>query len=407
MKKAPTKGSAQAASSKAIADLRRRLAEAEETLRAIGSGEVDAVVVAGKNGNRVFTLDGAEHAYRVLIESMSEGALTVTADARILYANSCFARMVRCPLEQVPGSSLQSFLSAEYRAELTSLLKRVHNGGAKARVLLNARDGLQVPVQISVRPIPKLESDRFTIGIVVTDMTEARHTEELLRALTQRVMQAQETERGRVAIELHNNITQLLCAAQFRSQALAGKLQEGSGREKREAIKISMALGKIGAEVERISRNLRPSILDQMGLTALLRSTSKEFADRTGVSIELDCGRLTARLPSDVELALYRILQEALRNIEKHTHAFHVTVRLRRVGDFVELEINDDGLGFDPDNLGSGRSGVEGLGLLSMHERASYVGGSVRIRSFHRNGTSVNVRVPRTLAATGVSRSVR
>ena len=86
--------------------LRARLADAEETLRAIRSGEVDAVVVAGKQGPQVFTLEGAEHAYRVLIESMNEGALTLTADKMVLYANQCFARMVKCPLEQVIGQFL-------------------------------------------------------------------------------------------------------------------------------------------------------------------------------------------------------------------------------------------------------------------------------------------------------------
>ena len=89
-----------------LAELRARLADAEETLRAIRSGEVDSVMVAGKEGSQVFTLDGAEHAYRVLIESMNEGALTLTADQTILYANQCFARMVKCPLEQVIGQAL-------------------------------------------------------------------------------------------------------------------------------------------------------------------------------------------------------------------------------------------------------------------------------------------------------------
>src|SRR5438045_935380 len=89
-----------------LARLRARLAVAEATLGAIRRGEVDTVLVTGRQGPRVFTLEGAEHAYRVLIEAMNEGALTLTADKTILYANQCFARMVKCPLEQVTGSSL-------------------------------------------------------------------------------------------------------------------------------------------------------------------------------------------------------------------------------------------------------------------------------------------------------------
>src|ERR1035437_4220690 len=111
MKTARRQRSSRPALSRELAGLRARLAEAEETLRAIRSGEVDAVVVAGKEGPQVFTLQGAEHAYRVLIESMNEGALTLTAKGVILYANQCFARMVASPLEQVIGSSVHRFLS--------------------------------------------------------------------------------------------------------------------------------------------------------------------------------------------------------------------------------------------------------------------------------------------------------
>ena len=154
-----------------LARLRTRLAEAEETLRAIRSGEVDSVVVAGKRGSQVFTLEGAEHAYRVLIESMNEGALTLTADKTILYANQCFARMVKLPLEQVAGSSFRRFLSAEDRAVLRPLLRRSNPAGAKIQVLLKVRDGSRLPAQISIRPLGWDGFNRATFGIVVTDMT--------------------------------------------------------------------------------------------------------------------------------------------------------------------------------------------------------------------------------------------
>jgi two-component system NarL family sensor kinase len=120
-----------------LAGLRARLAVAEETLRAICNGEVDSVMGAGKQGSLIFTLDGAEHAYRVLIESMNEGALMLTADKTILYANKCFARMVKCPLEQIIGSSFRRFLSTEDRATLRPLLQQVVSSGAKIQVVLH------------------------------------------------------------------------------------------------------------------------------------------------------------------------------------------------------------------------------------------------------------------------------
>lgn len=376
--------------------LRTRLADAEETLRAIRTGEVDAVVVAGNHGPQVFTLKGAEHAYRVLIESMNEGALTLTADKLILYANPCFARMVKCPVQQVMGSSFRRFLSVEDRGRLRLLLKRAAKSGSKIQVLLIASDGSQVPAHISIRRLTKnvSKSKKTTIGMVVTDMTEARRNEEMLRALSHRLVEAQEAERGRVAVELHDQITQLLCAILVRSQTLANKLLVREGPAKREAVKLREMLGQAAEEVQRISRNLRPSILDELGLAAVLHDTSMEFAERTGVSVDLARVQLTARLSASTELTLYRILQEALRNVEKHARAHHVSVCLKQQGDFVQLAIIDDGIGFDPGHLQTKRNERGGLGLLGVRERATYVGGALEVKSAPRAGTEIVVRIP-------------
>jgi signal transduction histidine kinase len=207
------------------------------------------------------------------------------------------------------------------------------------------------------------------------------------------VVQVQEAERADLALELHDNITQLLCGVLFHSQALADSLSARDGPSKGEAMKLRDMLGKTAEEVERISHNLRPSILDQLGLGAALHATSTEFAKRTGVSVKLACVELAVRLPADTELALYRILQEALKNVEKHARARHVTVRLR-LRTFVELAIDDDGIGFDPEHHAARRKEKGGLGLLSMRERATYVGGAFKIISVRGAGTKIEVRIP-------------
>lgn len=394
MKDAGPRPPSGAAASRELDELRARLAEAEETLRAIRVGEVDAVVVSGKRGARVFTLEGVETAYRVLIESMNEGALTLTADRTILYANQCFAGMVKCPLEQVIGSSIRRFLSAEDQATLRQLVKRANKAGSKTQVLFHAGDDSQMPAQISIRPLARNGSDRATIGMVVTDMTGARRHEEALRALTRRVVEAREAERGRVARVLHDDITQLLCAVLFRSQALADTLSASGLPSSEEAMRLREMLGEAAEEVERISRDLRPGVLDELGLVDALRASSVEFGERTGVSIKLVCVQLTARLPADTELTLYRILQEALDNVEKHARARHVTVRLSVEAAVVRLAIHDDGVGFDPDQYPRRREGKVGLGLLGMRERATYVGGTFEVKSSRRGGTKIEVRIP-------------
>jgi signal transduction histidine kinase len=256
-----------------------------------------------------------------------------------------------------------------------------------------------MPAQISIRPVAKNGANSASFGMVVTDMTEARRNEEMLRSLTHRVVQVQEAERGRVALELHDNISQLLCAVLAGWATLAKKLAARDKASRREVIKLSKMLGQTVDEVQRISRNLRPSVLDELGLVAALRSTCAEFADRTGVALRLDCKPLTARLPAEGELALYRILQKALENVERHARARHVNVCLREHA-FVELTIHDDGIGFDADHHAARREGKHGLGLLSMHERAIYVGGAFKIKSVRGAGTKIEVLIPLPSGAT-------
>jgi signal transduction histidine kinase len=150
--------------------------------------------------------------------------------------------------------------------------------------------------------------------------------------------------------------------------------------------------------VERIAHNLRPSILDELGLVAVVRDTCTEFAERTGVAVKLAQVELGARLPADIELALYRILQEALKNVELHARARRVKVQLQQSNGAVRLTIKDDGTGVDAE-LPSARSKVQiGLNLLGIRERAAYVGGVLKVKSSRRAGMEIEVCIPRPTA---------
>jgi len=377
-----------------LAGLRARLADAEETLRAIRTGEVDTVMVAGKAGSQVFTLNGAEHAYRVLIESMNEGALTLTADAVILYTNQCFARMVQLPLQQVISGSFCRFLSAADQPAVQRLLKRAAKSGSKIRLLLRAGNGAQLPVLISIRPLTTPGARNATLGMVVTDMTEARRSEERLRALSHRLVDVQETERRRVAVELHENISQLTYAILMRCDTLARKLPTGAHASRAELLKLRGLLDQATEEVRRIAQDLRPSALDDLGLLPVLRRACELFAQRTSVRVNLKGVRSIARLPAAVETALYRILQETLRNVEEHARARHVTVCLRQLGHLVQLAVTDDGIGFDPNTHPARQKGKGSLGLLGMRERTTSVGGALEVKSAPGRGTTIRAQIP-------------
>ncbi|AKC81680.1 histidine kinase [Verrucomicrobia bacterium IMCC26134] len=385
---------ARATPARELAAVRTRLAETEQTLRAIRNGEVDTVLVAGKQGSHIFTLNGAAHTYRMLIETMNEGALTLASDHTILFTNQCFARLVKTPLEQVTGTSFRRFLSPADLSALRTLLKRSAMADHKIQVRLITGDAASVPAQISIHRLVDPGSALVTLGMVVTDMTEARRNEERLRALANRVAEVQEAERGRVALDLHDNITQMLCAVLFRSQTLAVSLAGYEGPTREEALALREMISRTSTDVERISRNLRPGVLEFLGLAAALEGTCTEFARRTGIRLRLTCDTLNTRLSAEAELVLYRILQEALQNIERHARASHVIVRLNGSPDGVRLSIQDDGVGFDPALPSLRRRGMIDLGLLGMRERANHVGGTFQIKTAPRAGTKIVTRIP-------------
>lgn len=226
-----------------------------------------------------------------------------------------------------------------------------------------------------------------------------RTSEEQLRTLANWAVQALEDERAGLALTLHDNITQLLCAIQFRTHTLLNQLAPSGEPANREATRLRDMLGNAAEEVESISRGLWPGVLEELGLGAVMEATTSDFQERTGVSVKLSCAPLPGRLPADTELTFYRILQEALKNIEQHSRAQHVTVRLTKPHAVVQLVIEDDGVGIDPEHHPTRRKGKVGLGLLYMRERALYSGGTLRVTSschahLGKTGTIVIVRIP-------------
>ena len=152
-----------------VQELRRRLEEAEETLRAIRSGEVDALVVEGADGERVYTLQGADHLYRAIIEAMQQGAVSLSSDGTILYCNRCFAEMLKSPHEKAIGAALATFLPASQRPAFEAMLRRGHTWKSEGELQLLATDGALLPVLVALAPMPV--SNAVTLCMVVTDLT--------------------------------------------------------------------------------------------------------------------------------------------------------------------------------------------------------------------------------------------
>ena len=161
-----------------LEQLRARLEEAEETIEAIRSGKVDALVVAGPRGEQIYTLHGADHSYRVLLEDMNEGAATLLADGSLLYCNKAFAEILKMPIEKVIGSSANDFVVPSDRQLFVDLLRSGEQANAKAEITFRPTDGIFVPVYCSISPV-EIDEVRC-LCLTATDLTDQKHHEEMI-----------------------------------------------------------------------------------------------------------------------------------------------------------------------------------------------------------------------------------
>lgn len=283
--------------------------------------------------------------------------------------------------------------------------------------------GLGVAVSLSiVRPLRRLQAqiDQLTReGIVptgpavegrsaVADIARAFHEmvqkaaliRELesrsrrLAALSARVTQAQEEERARIARELHDGLGQALTAVKLDLSAVGRQLGPEATATRRRVVDARRLIEESLNELRHLVFDLRPAVLDNLGLGAALESYARDWQDRTGISITVEAERFESRLPLDTETALYRICQEALTNIAKHAQASRAVVRVERMEERVEVVVEDDGVGFEVAASTENDNGSMGVGLLSMERRAAELGGVFHIESAPAKGTRIRASVP-------------
>jgi two-component system, NarL family, sensor histidine kinase NreB len=365
-----------------------RLTEAEDTLNAIRTGAVDALVVHTSQGEQLFTLKGADQTYRALVEAMNEGAVTLRHGI-ISYCNKHFAEMVRRPMEKVFGASLNDLV---YSDEIPRLVRRVQKGPqtqGTIEAVLRAADGIRVPVLLSVARF--YSEGQSAVGLVVTDITDRKAAERARQELSRHIINAQEKERQRLSRELHDSVNQILSSAKYRLNSLAGRGRNGSRDS--EVGQVRELIEKAIAEVRLISKNLRPSELDDLGLVPALQSLTHDFSQRSGIAVRFKSRikSCPSSLQGEMDMTLYRIAQEALNNVEKHSGADRVELLLNCTRFHAQLTIHDNGKGFHSP-VASGKK--PGWGLQNMKERARLLGGTVEIESLVKKGTTIFARIP-------------
>ncbi len=242
----------------------------------------------------------------------------------------------------------------------------------------------------------------FATCILIT-LHERRLADRKLAALTQRVIDAQEEERARLARELHDGISQSLIGVRY-SIDLAGRKVESRMDDAAMAIATgAKALNLAIKEVRRLSHELRPRLLDDLGLTPAIKSLAENFAERTGLHVVVEAEAQDLLKP-EASTAIYRITQEALTNIERHADASQVAIRLWEEGGRMRMTIIDNGRGFEAAQSRQDQKAVGGLGLRNMQERMAHFGGILLIKSSDE-GTTLTAMLPRS--ANGVKHGVR
>jgi two-component system sensor histidine kinase UhpB len=342
-------------------------------------------------------LRASEQHYRRLSEILPSAVFLMDTQFRVTDLNQRAAVMLGYP---EPGGLLNKNLfdliqtsdHNRFRADITAL--KTGALGNTEYIFLRG-DGQAIPVEMSAAISTAPNGESLGLVIVARDVTERKRVEEELRRLPRRITEAQEAERLRVARELHDGVNQVIASATMRLRRVQDILSEQNPAAIEILSRCHKLLVQALEENRRIARNLRPYDLDELGLRAACLNLCKELRSRTGLVVKSQFTRFDRRLPPEVDLSLFRIVQEAFNNVEKHARAKMVRLRISIHQDAVVLKIHDDGRGFDQASTKSAKKGApRGIGLYSLHERAAALGGTCDVVSNPKQGTAITVRVP-------------
>jgi PAS domain S-box-containing protein len=364
----------------------RLMEEAEQTLRAIRDGAVDAFVVQELEGHRVYTLEGSDLPYSTLVERMQQGAAMLDVNGCIVYANLSLAQLLGVPREKLIGLSLTKFLAPEDQSTCLKLVLEAQAGSSEGELHLHGAAGDSIPAHVS---LSLLSRDKSATGVLISDLTSRKEQGELAA----RFQRMQDDERKRIARELHDSVGQLLAAIGMNISVVQLQSHKLDDEGMRAISENAMLVEQVSREIRTISHLLHPPLLDVAGLVSALRWYVDGFSERSKIKVDLDIPSDFGRLPDEVEIAIFRIVQECLTNIHRHSGSDSAIITLAVENETLTVQVKDNGKGIPKekqrDLLESGRAGI---GFGGMRERLRQLNGSLDIQSEGR-GTTVIARL--------------
>jgi signal transduction histidine kinase len=223
---------------------------------------------------------------------------------------------------------------------------------------------------------------------------DLRRQSSLRGQLLERLTTAQEDERKRLARGVHDELGQAMSGLALQAELLRRLISPDNDEAQSQLAQIKSLITTTTDRLYDLILALRPSALDDLGLVAALRAHAERALANTGIQFEMETTEFDDRLPPEMEIALYRMFQEALNNVIRHASAKHVRFRLARREGLFEGQVEDDGRGFNPDEIQADDSETRGLGLLGIRERVAQFGGRLEIVSQYGGGTTVSIQIP-------------
>ena len=366
-----------------------------------------------------------------VVESVQTPLLVLHGDLRVRMTNRAFLQLYRLQPEDVENRLLFEINGEQWNLpEVRTALAQLSAGQAamddleveqevaglgRRTLLIKARaiqpDGENqilaaiedITVRRSAERILLDESERLkrTVRVGAADLEHAEtalhesqaaliQNREQLRALTASLLRSQGEERRRVSRELHDDLSQKMAKLQFDVETIEQQIPAGQKGLKETLLAVRDEVAAVSNDVRRIAYQLHPSTLDHLGLSVALRSFIREFSEREGIQVQFTARKVPAKLDPEIASSLYRVAQEALRNVAKHAGKTAVKIALAGNTDHLSLSIQDEGPGFDPNAV----QGNGGLGLISMQERMRLVHGEFSMKTRPGHGVHIAIKVP-------------
>jgi PAS domain S-box-containing protein len=316
----------------------------------------------------------------------------ISPEGIVLDVNPAACEALGYTKEELIGEVVSIIYAPESHSKMRDLLKKWKKTGRleSEEIIVLTRDGERRVVLVNAGSVLDAEGNLLHSTTVHVDITERKRAEEALSSVNQRLIEAQEEERRRIARELHDDINQRIALLAVKLDGLQLSLPSSVAEIRHAIVEVSKETVGLGKDIQALSHRLHSSKLEYFGLASAAGGFCRELSDRQGMEIRFHSESIPKDLPREISLFLFRVLQEALQNAIRHSGSRHFQVSLSGGSSEMELTVCDSGIGFDPEDATKGN----GLGLTSIRERLKLVNGKLFIDWQSRRGTTILARVP-------------